>query len=70
MKKNGKLFWNCWRAVSCTHVDGCADGGIVVNKFAEVLVNHIHVVIITNTRPIYFGISMSICAVIMLAHLC
>ena len=63
LKKNGKLLWNCWRAkfehsVPCTHVDGCADGSIVVNKFAEFLVTHI--VIIRDPGPIYFVISIRV----------
>ena len=40
LKKNGAVFWNCWRSKfetssSCTEVDGYVDSNIVVDKFRE-----------------------------------
>jgi len=40
LKKNGKSFWNCWNSKfashsKCVEVDGCVDGNVIVEKFAD-----------------------------------
>jgi len=40
LRKNGKMFWNCWQAkfessMPCSQVDGCVDDYVIVNKFAD-----------------------------------
>jgi len=40
LKKNGKMFWNCWKAkfessMPCSQVDGSVDDNVIINKFVD-----------------------------------
>jgi len=40
LKKDGKMFWNCWQAkfessVPCSQVDGSVDDNAIINKRAN-----------------------------------